>query len=1076
MRKASRTLAAAFMAAIVLAGCQNEEPMNKVKEGLPVSLSFNMEVPEMDEITVTRATEEQETRVEKMAILFYNANQPNSTPIIVKVRNLGEPTRKNTNTNTNWLYTIELNEDQLTVGDRKVTSGEWYMYPIANYDKYTVVNLDELAGKTLAEFRSHTITASGRDITSTSVLMSGHYGDKENTTTITLQPGENTFDKVFHLKRIVSKNVFVLKSGTGVTFIPKNYSIYNYSTSSTLLQRDELNEYAGDDTFTKFEELPIAAPAAGGDYSFSFYMPENVQKPAASPTSWSYADRERRESDYSTFTYAPAKSTYVVIEGTYEGPGESGTDHVTGTVKYTIHLGDFGNSTDASNTKFGNFSVTRNARYTYTITVNGVKNIIAEAKKVSDNQPGAEGQIIKPSPHVIVNLDAHFENVLLTFSKTNIEKCIVSGTVPAGDGKMTSFTVHEGSTDPHFEDIAWVKFGKPESQTRFANYPGDANLVNIYDLIDEIKVGTTTHCIISGDDVYTQAYVDEYFYNDKPYKDFVNTDDRILSFTIGNAQISDDGHSTYIEGSGFTLQQESIKTFYKDNVGNPFGFESVEETPAATFTGNDDYPGTELQNGLKNTWEIINTKTTKTWIDYVNIAQNGFTGATPPTSANIMTTTGANPMFECLSRNRDLNGDGIIDEDEVRWYLPSVRQCIFAWCGKKSLPTEISFETTNYATSTNQGFRIWWALEGTAISSWANKETYPMIRCVRNLGTNSTSGEVSDITSWDQENYVVTVNGLKDETLRTNMQIGEYPEHENFDAASTLPKAFKIASADLNIPASGEDTYAPAITVGELNPTGIPGSWSSQETHNITVPITITNYDASKNYTYQIGTDNEVNVTSAVFDVRVTINLSSTNNGATASTTIKIKSDNGNYTSFNVTVTLTTSWFSYTYTYSKSTPQQTIVTGGTSAKNTFKYTEIMNGDWCEKYYQEGTDDLGKWRIPNEKELYFIPMYCGEEITGNLAGYKPSGAQTETGTMRYAAKTKYNRNLIHDPSNPGNTFMIYYLQKDGSSGTPIVTTGHGQSGADFTIRCVRDAPQGTRSYDSSYSSGGTGFGL
>lgn len=420
MRKASRTLAAAFMAAIVLAGCQNEEPMNKVKEGLPVSLSFNMEVPEMDEITVTRATEEQETKVEKMAILFYNANQPNSTPIIVKVRNLGEPTRKNSN--TNWLYKIELNEDQLTVGDRKVTSGEWYMYPIANYDKYTVVNLDELAGKTLAEFRNHTITASGRDITSTSVLMSGHYGDKENTATITLQPGENTFDKVFHLKRIVSKNVFVLKSGTGVTFIPKKYSIYNYSTSSTLLQRDELNEYAGDDTFTKFEELPIAAPAAGGDYSFSFYMPENVQKPAASPTSWSYADRERRESDYSTFTYAPAKSTYVVIEGTYEGPGESGTDHVTGTVKYTIHLGDFGNSTDASNTKFGNFSVTRNARYTYTITVNGVKNIIAEAKQDSDNQPGAEGQIIKPSPHVIVNLDAHFENVLLTFPKTNIEK------------------------------------------------------------------------------------------------------------------------------------------------------------------------------------------------------------------------------------------------------------------------------------------------------------------------------------------------------------------------------------------------------------------------------------------------------------------------------------------------------------------------------------------------------------------------------------------------------------------------------------------------------------------------------
>ena len=1066
MRKASRTLAAAFMAAIVLAGCQNEEPMNKVKEGLPVSLSFNMEVPEMDEITVTRATEEQETKVEKMAILFYNANQPNSTPIIVKVRNLGEPTRRNSN--TNWLYTIELHEDQLTVGDRKVTSGEWYMYPIANYDKYTVVNLDELAGTTLAEFRSHTITASGRDITSTSVLMSGHYGDKENTTTITLQPGENTFDKVFHLKRIVSKNVFVLKSGTGVTFIPKKYSIYNYSTSSTLLQRDELNEYAGDDTFTKFEELPIAAPAAGGDYSFSFYMPENVQKPAASPTSWSYADRERRESDYSTFTYAPAKSTYVVIEGTYEGPGESGTDHVTGTVKYTIHLGDFGNSTDASNTKFGNFSVTRNARYTYTITVNGVKNIIAEAKQVNDNQPGAEGQIIKPSPHVIVNLDAHFENVLLTFSKTNIEKCIVSGIVPAGDGKMTSFTVHEGSTDPHFEDIAWVKFGKPASQTEFAKYPGDANLVNIYDLIDEITVGTTTHCIISGDNVYTQAYVDEYFYNDKPYKDFVNTDDRILSFTIGNANISQDGQSTYVEGNGFTLKQKSIKTFYNDNAGNPFGLETVEETPDNTFSESTDYQdlGTNAQNGLTNTRAIVQNASSQNWTDFVNITNNGFTGSTAPTASEIMTAKGANPLYQCLSRNRDLNGNGTIDQDEIKWYVPTYRQYIYLWCGMKSIPPDITFEHENYVTSMKGGYRIWWAYEGTAIGSAEGGAA--KVRCVRNL-TDRTD-DVSAISSTN-DNYTVTITGLKDEALRTNTQEGEYPEHENFDAASTLPKAFKIASADLNIPASGEDTYAPVITVGELTPSGIPESASSESSHNITVPITITNYDASKNYTYQIGADNEVNVTSAVFDVSVTINHTSTSNGTTSSKTIKIKSDNGNYTSFNVTVTLTTRTEGfifttkyYTYTYSKSTPQQTIVTGGTPAKNTFKYTEIINGDWCEKYYQEGTDDLGKWRIPNEKELYFIQLYRGEEITPNLSNGGSTGSF-------YAAKTKFDRNLYGS-----DTHMIYYIMKDNTSGHPIITTGHGQKDTEFRIRCVRDADPVTKSYDSSYGSGGTGFGL
>ena len=279
MRKTYKALIAALMAATVLAGCQNEDPINQVVEGLPVSISFNVEVPNMDNIVVTRATDEQETRIEKMAILFYNAKRENSKPIVVKVDDLGDPTQRTT---TNYLYTINLDEEQLD----GVYSGTWYMYPIANYDKYTVVDLNDLAGKTLREFKEYTITASGRDITSTAVMMSGRYGT-DDSTAITLQPGENTFDNVFHLRRIVSKNIFKFVNGTGVTFTPQKYSIYNYSTSSTLLERDELNEYAGVNTgtgkdgFTDFESLPIT----NNDGSFSFYMPENVQIPAAKASS-----------------------------------------------------------------------------------------------------------------------------------------------------------------------------------------------------------------------------------------------------------------------------------------------------------------------------------------------------------------------------------------------------------------------------------------------------------------------------------------------------------------------------------------------------------------------------------------------------------------------------------------------------------------------------------------------------------------------------------------------------------------------------------------------------------------------
>lgn len=1056
MKKTYRTLAAALMVSAVLAGCQREVELTKVEKGLPVSISFNVEVPKMDEVVNTRATDEQETKIEKMAILFYDADRANSKPVVVKVNDLGAPTLENTT--TNWLYKINLDEEQLD----GVYSGTWYMYPIANYDKYTVVDLNNLAGKTLAEFKEYTITASGRNITSTSVMMSGRYGTDDNTT-ITLKPGENTFDNVFHLKRIVSKSIFKFKNGSGVTFTPQKYSIYNYSTSSTLLERNALDEYAGAGSFMEFKDLPINEKDAENLPTFFFYMPENVQKAANKEGSWAYTDREKRVADdYNTFANAPANATYVVVEGTYSGPGKTGDEGtVTGTVKYTIHLGNFDTREDKGGS-FDNFSVKRNTKYTYTVTVNGVNSIIVEATTNVEGQPGAEGYIIKPSPHVVVNLDSHYENVLLSFSKTNIEKCIVSGTVPAGEGKMTSFTVHEGSTDPHFEDIAWVKFGKPESQTRFANYPGDANLVNIYDLIDEIKAGTATHCIISGDNVYTQAYVDEYFYNDKPYKDFVNTEDRILSFTIGNANISQDGQSTYVEGNGFTLKQKSIKTFYNDNAGNPFGLENVEETPDNTFNESDVYQdlGTNAQNGLTNTRAIVQAAPSQNWTAFVNITNNGFTGSTAPTASEIMTTTGANPLYQCLSRNRDLNGNGTIDQDEIKWYVPTYRQYIYLWCGMKSIPPDITFEHENYVTSMKGGYRIWWAYEGTAVGSAEGGAA--KVRCVRNL-TDRTD-DVSAISSTN-DNYTVTITGLKDEALRTNTQEGEYPEHMHSDPSSTLPRAFTIAkndlTADVDVTIAASTNYeTKAGQISNLVDGNEDTYWQSKDDQSLGKYVKLT-FSAP------------VKVTS----VRV---LSKQSAQSPQNQTLQISSDGTTWTDIgtvNTTdVTVTTNldmsvkyvrlYYNRWFSSSSQLSLKEINVNYTTTKNTFTYDEIVSGNSCEKYYTEKTDksDLGKWRIPNEKELYFIQLYRGEEITPNLSNGGSTGSF-------YAAKTKFDRNQYGT-----DTHMIYYIMKDNTSGHPIITTGHGQKDSEFRIRCVRDADPVTKSYDSSYGSGGTGFGL
>lgn len=1050
MRKTYKAFIAALMAATVLAGCQNEDPINQVVEGLPVSISFNVEVPNMDNVVVTRATDEQETRIEKMAILFYNANQENSKPIVVKVDDLGAPTQNST---TNYLYTINLDEEQLD----GVYSGTWYMYPIANYGKYTVVDLDALAGKTRKEFKEYTITASGLDITSTAVMMSGNYGTEE--TTITLQPGDNTFEDVFHLRRIVSKNIFKFVNGTGVTFTPQKYSIYNYSTSSTLLERDELNEYAGVNTgtgkdgFTDFESLPIT----NNDGSFSFYMPENVQIPNAKD-SWSYADREKRKADdYNTFTYAPANATYVVVEGTYSGPGESGKE-ATGNVKYTIHLGNFGDSKGAGS--FDNFTVKRNAKYTYTVTVNGVNSIIVEAKSETGEEPnpGAEGQIVGPDPHVTVNLDAHYENVLLSFS-SGISSFSISATTPDGSGNMQSFIDASNNKSEHIDAVSWVKFGKPASTTTFANYPQNDDVVDIYTLIAEIKGRNYNHCILSNGKIYVQAFVDEYFYDDRNYSTFVNKADRSLSFTIGTASISKDEHSSYIEGEGFTLQQKSIKTFYGDNVGNPFGLESVEETPSASIGTSETY-GVDYQNGRNDTWSNISNAST-TWGTIVNISENGHIGNADVVSSNVMQSDYTSPLYQCLSRNRDLNGDGTITKDEIKWYVPSFRQYIYTWFGNKAMPNDITFTNGNYASSSNGSSRVWWADEGTSIGAYSSGDLY--VRCVRNLGK-SIDDDFSDLSFYNSDTRVVTINGLKQEALRTNEQSGEYPEHTNNDVASTLPKAFKIAKANLNIPGSGDD-YAPEISIGTLT----AGTNNDYRTGTVNISMKINNYESNRKYTYKVGNGSETDITNAESTLPITVQMN--RNTTTVDVDVVVKSDNGNYSTFTVTVTRTSNWWEYTFTPKiKTSPTQTKVTG--ADKNTFRYDEIMTGDLCENNYYEESDksDLGKWRIPNEKELYYIQLNCSGEFDLS-SSYDGSDDKDFVG-----AKTTYYREGDTVAEN-----MIYYLRNDTTlpnEKAPIITTGTYAATYNYKIklRCVRDATPETKSYDSSYGDGGTGFGL
>ena len=226
-------------------------------------------------------------------------------------------------------------------------------------------------------------------------------------------------------------------------FTPTSYRVYNIPTISYLM-----NDTQGDGVFALTSAISgveektgyihtassIIGTAQGGNYSFNFYMPENVQKAGTNNaitggnTEQLYQQRDMWESEKNAgaapenkdWTHAPDQSTFVVISGTYESKSTAtATDeHYIGNVEYTIHLGDFSTETGSLN----NFSVERNVSYTYNVQVLGVKNIVVEATTNNgEKQPGAEGSIYdRADTEYAYNLDAHYEQVFLEYNLSNI--------------------------------------------------------------------------------------------------------------------------------------------------------------------------------------------------------------------------------------------------------------------------------------------------------------------------------------------------------------------------------------------------------------------------------------------------------------------------------------------------------------------------------------------------------------------------------------------------------------------------------------------------------------------------------
>ena len=761
------------------------------------------------------------------------------------------------------------------------------------------------------------------------------------------------------------------ESSHNITFSPTSYNIYNIPSGLRLApgrsHDDNPNEgERPDESFPEFyfdgsEKkyfTEVKDEATSTTYtSLQFFMPENIQKTLTTgvnkdgePYDFTAADdsgyrlRERWNgtdaNEEKIWKFAPENGTYVVITGEYSESDENNNHLYSGTTSYTVHLGDFGPG------NWGDFSIRRNHRYIYTVTVSGVNNIKVEATTDNETQPGAEGNIISTQDNVTRNysLDAHFEQVFLEYNLTEI--AAAANTLSKTQGisiteaiakqmmlsiespfhsiaDLTPYSTYMDYMDRGYGDDAlaaakandlngkvdykWVEFWpQTVSGTDLAVYPGlpawkngsnstndSQYLLDVYDVC--VKMGKAVHKLINGENLTEGArredgisifrsdngsyyarftgFVDEYYYTDNPldgsaisWNSFVNRPQRRMIISM-DAKTSADGNSTYSTGHT-NISQRSIQTFYNAGTTTPLngiGLETFNETRPCPY-GSPEGPGNNASasDGRSNTIGLI-TKGTfieREWIDghwegwlwipghyetvnrwddlyipdwdyFINDANNGYkesmTGAEGERFRTESTyKRGIYAYYACLSRNRDVNGDGKIDESEVRWYLPAINEYLRLGIGSIAMSNECALmpsedKTTmtksgypqNYLDkgvlyrSSTSGKEVYWAAEKGASGSNTqelNGQQYSTveipIRCIRSLpgrveDLNALADPICDFYSLDDGTRLIDFRDkVVNDLYRDTPTWSAFIEHDEDDLQNRFYDGLVVASRD----------------------------------------------------------------------------------------------------------------------------------------------------------------------------------------------------------------------------------------------------------------------------------------
>ena len=812
--------------ALLLSSCSEDifPGGSESNEDVTISLAYS-DVSPRDIVVNSRATEAEERHLYNLYIYIFDGNgNLKGYKGIEGADNLNQSTSNNT---TGQIKGI------------KTRSGESYIYAVANISTglYPVetsngtveenklpINLDPETARaggyefTLDQLKALTFKRNNTSIDITSAfLMSGAVqdGNLVNITTAGAIAGD---DNAIRLSRIVSKVKFTIKAAntTGVTrsFKLETYDIMNIAVDGSLVGKIDGNrKYKTTNVNDNIGNTVRPNDVENDAQFFEVYLPENLQD-AVNDVNTQAKREDDSQSIPKVFTNAPAYGTYVMLKGKYEETTSSSTKSAD--VTYYVHLGD---CTKDKN----NYDVERNCKYTYNITVAGVDKIIVEAKKESGaDQPGAEGVVLEyGATGKNMTLDSHYEYMVMRFYQNDIQELQRVGKgyyyQVYALGKHTDVINVGAKTDGKVNgvDTSWIQFAikcsrdgtsstySPDRTNRgtACSYPGtkykndlytvEKFLKYLYDHAESTSIWTGSDR--KGNYVDATCFISENYYEKLTWNQYVNDVDKRAFYVANEVETSKDGRSVYAK-TQYGLTQYNIQTFYdRSKAGSitAYGCETINDEEGKNFSvkgggSQTASNGTDTWNGRTNMLEDINNKsdTWKTLKDNSSLIK------------------------ACMSRNRDLNGDGNISDDEIRWYAPTISQYIGIWIGEEIMSGESKLfnkATSTLSTSNDPGCRMlyysstydqntYFSEEGLATNH--NNSAYPpkLVRCLRNLKSNDVGYNRTPDKYYTYESSVVTLNNVDEKALNTSGEQGELNAHTERSALNKPAKKFKISN------------------------------------------------------------------------------------------------------------------------------------------------------------------------------------------------------------------------------------------------------------------------------------------